>query len=88
MTDLIARPRPALTPGSSESGDARASAAGGGCSTGRARWWTGPRDAGSGRRPAPSECIAERLDDVVEGRASPYEVAAEVLDSLKQGARL
>ncbi len=31
--------------------------------------------------------VAERLDDVAEGRASPYDVAAEVLDGLKQGAR-
>ena len=31
--------------------------------------------------------VAGRLDDVAEGRASPYEVAAEVLDGLKQGAR-
>jgi LAO/AO transport system kinase len=32
--------------------------------------------------------IAERLDEVVEGRLSPYDVAAEVLDGLKQGARI
>ena len=32
--------------------------------------------------------IAERLDEVVQGRLSPYDVAAEVLDGLKQGARL
>jgi LAO/AO transport system kinase len=31
--------------------------------------------------------IAERLDEVVQGRLSPYDVAAEVLDGLKQGAR-
>ncbi|MGH7507974.1 MAG: methylmalonyl Co-A mutase-associated GTPase MeaB [Gemmatimonadales bacterium] len=34
------------------------------------------------------QLIAERLDEVVEGRLSPYELAAEVLDGLKQGARL
>lgn len=32
--------------------------------------------------------IQERLDDIVAGRVSPYEVAAEVLDSLKQGERV
>ena len=32
--------------------------------------------------------IAGRLDEVVAGRLSPYEVAAEVLDGLKQGERL
>jgi LAO/AO transport system kinase len=32
--------------------------------------------------------ISDRLDEVVEGRLSPYEVATEVLDGLKQGARL
>jgi LAO/AO transport system kinase len=32
--------------------------------------------------------IAERLDEVVQGRLSPYDVAAEVLEGLKQGARL
>ncbi len=31
--------------------------------------------------------VAGRLDDVAEGRASPYEVAAEVLVGLKQGSR-
>jgi LAO/AO transport system kinase len=31
--------------------------------------------------------IARRLDDVAEGRVSPYEVAAEVVKGLKQGAR-
>jgi LAO/AO transport system kinase len=34
------------------------------------------------------QVIGERLDQVVEGRLSPYEVATEVLDGLKQGARL
>jgi LAO/AO transport system kinase len=33
------------------------------------------------------QLIAERLDEVVEGRLSPYELAAEVLDGLKQGTR-
>jgi LAO/AO transport system kinase len=32
--------------------------------------------------------IAERLDEIVAGRVSPYEVAAEVLESLKQGERI
>jgi LAO/AO transport system kinase len=32
--------------------------------------------------------IAGRLDDIVAGRISPYEVAAEVLDGLKQGERI
>jgi LAO/AO transport system kinase len=32
------------------------------------------------------ELIALRLGDVVEGRKSPYEVAAEVLDQIKSGA--
>jgi LAO/AO transport system kinase len=31
--------------------------------------------------------VAGRLDDVAEGRASPYDVAAEVLVGLKQGSR-
>ena len=32
--------------------------------------------------------ITERLDEVVAGRLSPYDVAAEVLDGLKQGERI
>jgi LAO/AO transport system kinase len=32
--------------------------------------------------------IAGRLDEIVAGRVSPYEVAAEVLDGLKQGERI
>jgi LAO/AO transport system kinase len=32
--------------------------------------------------------ITARLDEVVDGRLSPYDVATEVLDGLKQGARL
>jgi len=32
--------------------------------------------------------IAKRLDDVAEGRLSPYDVAAEVVDELKQGERI
>jgi LAO/AO transport system kinase len=31
--------------------------------------------------------IAERIDEVVEGRLSPYQLAADVLDGIKQGAR-
>jgi LAO/AO transport system kinase len=31
--------------------------------------------------------IAERLDEIAAGRVSPYEVAAEVVDGLKQGER-
>jgi hypothetical protein len=34
------------------------------------------------------QVISERLDRVVEGTLSPYEVATEVVDGLKQGARL
>jgi LAO/AO transport system kinase len=34
------------------------------------------------------QAIRDRMDAVVDGRMSPYEVAAEVLDGLKQGARL
>jgi LAO/AO transport system kinase len=34
------------------------------------------------------QVIAERLDEVVEGRLSPYELAAEVLEGLKQGERI
>ncbi len=33
------------------------------------------------------QLIADRLDEVVEGRLSPYDVATEVLEGLKQGAR-
>ncbi|MDH5282630.1 MAG: methylmalonyl Co-A mutase-associated GTPase MeaB [Gemmatimonadota bacterium] len=32
--------------------------------------------------------IQERMDDVAAGRVSPYEVAAEILEELKQGSRL
>ncbi|HEX6091492.1 MAG TPA: methylmalonyl Co-A mutase-associated GTPase MeaB [Gemmatimonadales bacterium] len=32
--------------------------------------------------------ITERLDDIVAGRVSPYEVAVEVLEELKQGERV
>jgi LAO/AO transport system kinase len=34
------------------------------------------------------QVISERLDQVVEGTLSPYEVATEIVDGLKQGARL
>jgi LAO/AO transport system kinase len=34
-----------------------------------------------------SERIEQRLDDIASRAASPYEVAAEVLESLKQGGR-
>src|SRR5262245_42306709 len=34
------------------------------------------------------QLIAERLDDVVDGRLTPYHLAAEVLDGLKQGERI
>jgi LAO/AO transport system kinase len=34
------------------------------------------------------QLISDRLDEVVEGRLSPYDVATEVLDGLKSGARL
>jgi LAO/AO transport system kinase len=32
--------------------------------------------------------ITERLDEVVEGRLSPYDVATEVLDGIRQGERI
>src|SRR2546426_11498587 len=32
------------------------------------------------------ELLASRLDDVAEGRKSPYDVAAEILDQMKTGA--
>jgi len=34
------------------------------------------------------QVVRERLDEVVEGRLSPYELAAEVLEGLKQGERI
>jgi LAO/AO transport system kinase len=34
------------------------------------------------------QAILDRLDEVAAGRLSPYELAAEILESLKQGARL
>jgi LAO/AO transport system kinase len=34
------------------------------------------------------QMIADRLNDAMAGRVSPYEIAAEVLESLKQGARV
>jgi len=34
------------------------------------------------------ERIADRLDEIVAGRLSPYDVATEVLDGLKQGERI
>jgi LAO/AO transport system kinase len=34
------------------------------------------------------QLIAERLDEVAEGRLSPYELAADVLEELKQGERI
>jgi LAO/AO transport system kinase len=34
------------------------------------------------------QLIAERLDELVAGRLSPYDVAAEVLEGLKQGERI
>lgn len=34
------------------------------------------------------QMIADRLDEVVSGDASPYEIATQVLESLKQGARV
>ncbi|HEY7634698.1 MAG TPA: methylmalonyl Co-A mutase-associated GTPase MeaB [Gemmatimonadales bacterium] len=33
------------------------------------------------------QLIAERMDEVMQGRLSPYDLAGEVLDGLKQGAR-
>jgi LAO/AO transport system kinase len=34
------------------------------------------------------QLIADRLDEVAGGRISPYELAADVLEELKQGERL
>jgi LAO/AO transport system kinase len=34
------------------------------------------------------QLISDRLDQMVDGKLSPYDVATEVLDGLKQGARL
>ena len=34
------------------------------------------------------QLIEQRLDQVVTGELSPYDVATEVLDGLKQGARI
>ncbi len=34
------------------------------------------------------QLIRDRLDELAQGRISPYEVAAEVLDALKQGSRV
>lgn len=34
------------------------------------------------------QMIADRLNDAMAGQVSPYEIAAEVLESLKQGARV
>ena len=44
------------------------------------RWMWGETQA--------EQVIGERLDQVMDGRLSPYDVATEVLDGLKQGARL
>ena len=37
---------------------------------------------------AAEQMITDRLDDLATGRASPYEVAADVLEGLKQGSRV
>ena len=37
---------------------------------------------------AAEQMILDRLEEVVAGRVSPYEVAAEVLDGLRQGSRV
>jgi LAO/AO transport system kinase len=34
------------------------------------------------------QMIADRIDDAIAGHISPYEIAAGVLESLKQGARV
>ena len=46
------------------------------------------RQAGCCDGVSKEQLIAERLDEVVEGRLSPYQLAAEVLDGLKQGERI
>ena len=48
------------------------SAGAGACGTGPARSWIVPRRSGSGRKRARTQMIAERLDEVVDGRLSPY----------------
>ena len=40
------------------------------------------------RKTRAEERIAERLDEIAAGRVSPYEVATEVLEGLKQGERI
>ena len=54
-----------------------------------------PRGGGAGHAPLDlggdpggASGSRERLDEIVAGRVSPYEVAAEVLDGLKQGERI
>jgi LAO/AO transport system kinase len=37
---------------------------------------------------AADQAIRDRLDDVAAGRLSPYELAGEILDSLRQGSRV
>ncbi|HXG44308.1 MAG TPA: methylmalonyl Co-A mutase-associated GTPase MeaB [Gemmatimonadales bacterium] len=37
---------------------------------------------------AAEQVILDRLDDVVAGRLSPYELAADILDGLKQGSKV
>ena len=34
------------------------------------------------------QLIKDRLDEVVSGRLSPYELATEILDELKEGERI
>ena len=77
----------ATTSGSRAAARSRSGAAGG-CWNGPARWWSAPRAVGSGEETRAEQMISERLDQVVDGTLSPYDVATEVLDSLKQGARL
>ncbi len=36
---------------------------------------------------AAEQSIRDRLDDLETGQVSPYELAAQILDALKQGAR-
>jgi hypothetical protein len=40
------------------------------------------------RETGAEQVISERLDQVVDGTLSPYDVATQVVDGLKQGARL
>ena len=56
-------------------------------STVRTRWWIARPAGGSGKRRTPSVRWPMHLDEVADGRMSPYDVATEVVAGLRQGAR-